>query len=73
MNFADVFYMVLGNREFLENEFSERHTLLKGINEILPIFNTCSQFEQKIDIGVRKNWWSGCEVGKNRRCERSTC
>jgi hypothetical protein len=73
MNFADISYMSLNSSEFLENEFSERHTLLKGINDILPIFNTCSRFEQKIGIGFRKNWWSDCEFGKNRPCESSTC
>jgi hypothetical protein len=55
----------LGSSEFLENEFRERHTSLKGINEILPIFNTCNRLEQKIGIGVRKNWWIDCEFGKN--------
>jgi hypothetical protein len=54
MNFADISYMFLSSTEFLENEFSERHNLLKGINEILPIFNTCNRFEQKIGIGVSK-------------------
>jgi hypothetical protein len=73
MSFAVISYMSLSSSEFLGNEFSERHTLLMGINEILPIFNTCSRFEQKIGIGVRKNWWSGCEFGKNRRCESNTC
>jgi hypothetical protein len=73
MNFADISYMPLISSEFHENVFSERRTLLKDVNEILPIFNTCSRFEQKIGIGVGKNWLSDCEFRKTRRCESHIC
>ena len=58
MNFCLYFRHVLSSSEFHGKDFSERHTLLKGVNAILPIFSTCSRSEQKIDVGVHKIWLS---------------
>lgn len=65
--------MLLSKHEFFENWQSERHTVLKGVNEIVPMFSTFCIWLDKFGTGyVHKNVLSDSEFCENGHSEGNT-